>query len=116
MCKLLKSLYGLKQAPRQWFAKPSSALKDCEFVQSKTDYSLFIKEKSGVFVVILAYVDDLIVTGNNMEVIIQAKQCVSTELKMKDLGELMYFLCIEVDKNSQGIFLSQRKYVGDLLH
>ena len=92
VCKLTKSLYGLDQAPRQWFAKLSSVLKINGFTQSKSDYSLFTREEDGSFVAILAYVDDLILTGNNMAKITQAKAFLSKEFKMKDLGELRYFL------------------------
>ncbi|XP_048501622.1 uncharacterized mitochondrial protein AtMg00810-like [Beta vulgaris subsp. vulgaris] len=115
VCKLLKPLYDLKQAPRQWFAKLSSVLKADGFVQSKSDHSLFTKQEGTSFTAILAYVDDLIVTGNNLSCIKQAKEFLNTEFKMKDMGELRYFLGIEVDGSSQGIFLSQRKYVQDML-
>ena len=115
VCRLLKSLYGLKQAPRQWFAKLSSVLKGNGFTQSKTDYSLFTKHQNGSFVAILAYVDDLILTGNDLNLIKAEKLRLSLEFKMKDLGELRYFLGIEVDRSSAGIFLSQRKYIDDIL-
>ena len=60
-----KSLYGLKQAPRQWFSKLSTALASFGFVQSKTDYSLFVKNDSQKFTAVLVYVDDLLITGND---------------------------------------------------
>ncbi|GJZ12978.1 putative RNA-directed DNA polymerase, partial [Tanacetum coccineum] len=62
VCKLVKSLYGLKQAPRQWNEKLTIALVEHGFVQSKSDYSLYIKDKNGVFIAILVYVDDIVVT------------------------------------------------------
>ncbi|GJT50026.1 ribonuclease H-like domain-containing protein, partial [Tanacetum coccineum] len=65
VCKLNKSLYGLKHAPRQWNAKLTSALLEYNFVQSKSDYSLFIKSFDDVFIALLVYVDDIIITGNN---------------------------------------------------
>ena len=115
VCRLIKTLYGLKQAPSEWFDKLSSVLKRVDFIQSNADSSLFIKQKDGVFTAILAYVDDLILTGNNLEAIEDAKQFLNSQFKMKDLGELRYFLGIEVDGSSKGIFLSQRKYTTDLL-
>nr|GEV93360.1 ribonuclease H-like domain-containing protein [Tanacetum cinerariifolium] len=63
--KLKKSLYGLKQTPRQWNAKLTQTLVECDFKQSKTDYSLFTKFEKGNFLALLIYVDDIIVTGNN---------------------------------------------------
>ncbi|PWA87488.1 hypothetical protein CTI12_AA130010 [Artemisia annua] len=74
VCRLKKSLYGLKQAPRQWNAKLSSTLLENGFVQSKSDYSLFTKNGSGVFVALLVYVDDIIITGNNVDAIEDLKR------------------------------------------
>ncbi|GJT19476.1 ribonuclease H-like domain-containing protein [Tanacetum coccineum] len=62
VCKLVKSLYGLKQAPRQWNAKLTSSLIENGFIQSKNDYSLYVKSKKGLFVALLVYVDDIVVT------------------------------------------------------
>lgn len=115
MCKLKKFLYGLKRDPRQWFAKLSSALKRNIFVQSKVNYSLFTKQSHGSFTAILVYLDDLVLNGKNMDSIIEAKNFLSSQFHMKDMGELRYFLRIEVDKPKEGIFISQKKYVVDLL-
>jgi len=71
--KLQKSLYGLKQAPRQWFAKLSSTLLNYGFLQSYADYSLFTYKKGDVYVTLLIYVDDLVLTGNNPKVCAQFK-------------------------------------------
>ncbi|GKD05230.1 ribonuclease H-like domain-containing protein [Tanacetum coccineum] len=66
VCKLNKSLYRLKQAPRQWNAKLTQALTEHGFVQSKFDYSLFTKNSNNVLFILLVYVDDIVVTGNNV--------------------------------------------------
>ncbi|KAL2924831.1 Retrovirus-related Pol polyprotein from transposon TNT 1-94 [Bienertia sinuspersici] len=115
VCKLNKSLYGLKQAPRQWFAKLSSALKDFGCTQSKTDYSLFTYSSDSKFAAILIYVDDLLIAGNDEGLIKRIKSFLASNFHMKDLGDIRYFLGIEIDRSPQGFFLSQRKYAQDLI-
>nr|GEZ54772.1 ribonuclease H-like domain-containing protein [Tanacetum cinerariifolium] len=92
VCRLKKSLYGLKQAPRQWNAKLTHTLVENGFKQSRSDYSLFTKSENGNFMALLVYIDDIIVTGNNIDTIENIK--------------------IDTDK---GVGLSQRKYCLDLL-
>ncbi|KAJ0837837.1 putative RNA-directed DNA polymerase [Helianthus annuus] len=115
VCKLNKSLYGLKQAPRMWNEKLVSVLVEFGFIQSKCDHSLFIKSKNSVFIALLVYVDDIVITGNNSEEINKVKQLLNTSFSIKDLGLLKYFLGIEVFRNKQGVCLSQRKFCMDLL-
>ena len=64
----------------------------------------------------MVYVDDMLITGSNLAHINQLKHLLNFVFHMKDLGDLRYFLGIEVARSSKGIFLSQRKYVLDLLH
>jgi hypothetical protein len=115
VCKLEKSLYGLKQAPRCWFAKLSSALKQYGFHQSYSDYSLFTLLDKNVQLVVLVYVDDLIICGNNHNSIERFKEYLSRCFHMKDLGLLKYFLGVEVARSPSGIVLCQRKYVLDII-
>ncbi|GJU67257.1 ribonuclease H-like domain-containing protein [Tanacetum coccineum] len=115
VCRLKKSLYGLKQAPRQWNAKLTQTLIEHGFIQSKSDYSLFTKSESGKFMVLLVYVDDIIITGNNVDEIEKFKKYLNSKFMIKDLGKLKYFLGIEVIDTDRGLCLSQRKYCLDLL-
>ncbi|GJS89472.1 ribonuclease H-like domain-containing protein [Tanacetum coccineum] len=81
----------------------------------RSDYSLFNKSDSGMFLALLVYVDDIIITGNSLVHIEEFKLFLKTKFQKKDLGKLKYFLGIEVIETNQGLGLSQRKYCLDLL-
>ncbi|GJX71149.1 cysteine-rich receptor-like protein kinase 8 [Tanacetum coccineum] len=83
--------------------------------QSLVYYSLFVKKQDASFTAVLVYVDDLLITGNDEAQICSLKSQLSSVFHMKDLGDLSYFLGLEVCKSSQGIFISQNKYTKELL-
>lgn len=92
VCLLKKSIYGLKQAFRQWYAKLISALNFKDFSHSLNHYSFFFK-KFGTFISIVAvYVDDILLTGNNEAELLSLKLFLDQEFKIKDLGNLHFFL------------------------
>lgn len=115
VCKLKRSLYGLKQAPRVWFEKFRSTLLGFSFTQSQYDSSLFLQRTSKGIVVLLVYVDDIVITGSDMEAISKLQNLLHSTFHMKDLGQLTYFLGLEVHHQPQGIFLNQHKYIMDLV-
>ncbi|KAK6151891.1 hypothetical protein DH2020_014526 [Rehmannia glutinosa] len=115
VCKLSKSLYGLKQASRAWSSKFGSVLQSLGFFMSKADSSIFYRHYNGVSIFILAYVDDIIITGNHESDIQIIIQQLREYFSLKDMGCLNYFLGIQFIYSSSGIFLSQRKYIQDLL-
>ena len=115
VCKLAKALYGLKQAPRAQHSRLSAKLCELGFILSRTDTSLFIYNHDGVTVYMLVYGDDIIITGSSDQVVNQLLQKLQVDFAMKDLGELHYFLGIEVKKTSTGIVLTQSKYTSELL-
>ena len=78
---------------------------------SMADYSMYVKKTDAGLVVIVIYVDDLIITGDDKAQIANVKKVLGAEFDMKNLGELMYFLGIEVVRTPKGIWLLQRKYV-----
>ncbi|GKC25959.1 ribonuclease H-like domain-containing protein, partial [Tanacetum coccineum] len=92
VCKLNKPLYGLKQALRKWNAKLTTSLAEHGFEQSKFDYSLYTKHRSGMFIALLVYVDDIVITGSDVDGINEFKLFLSTKFLIKDLGSLKYFL------------------------
>ncbi|GJQ92447.1 putative RNA-directed DNA polymerase [Tanacetum coccineum] len=105
VCKLQKSLYGLKQTPRKWREKLTSVLKVFGFEQSKNDFSLYTKSAGESFVVLLVYVDDILITGNDMTEINNCKKLLNSEFMIKDLGVLKYFLGIEVISDNKTLCL-----------
>ena len=91
-------------------------MKGSGYKQSQGDHTLFIKHSSvGGVTALLVYVDDIIVTGNDEKEKHELKQKLVKEFEIKELGKLKYFLGIEVTYSTQGIFISQQKYVTDLL-
>ncbi|RVW17568.1 Retrovirus-related Pol polyprotein from transposon RE1 [Vitis vinifera] len=116
VCKLKEALYGLKQSPRAWFGRFAKVMKESRYKQSQGEHTLFIKHSAaGEVIALLVYVDDIIVTGNDEREKHEVKQRLATKFEIKELGKLKYFLGIEVTYSTQGIFISQQKYMIDLL-
>ncbi|XP_031271078.1 uncharacterized protein LOC116129447 [Pistacia vera] len=115
VCKLQKSLYELKQASRQWFSKLTSALLALGYVKSSSDYSLFIKHHDSSITVLLVYVDNITLAGNNLGEIDHVKRYLDAAFKIKDLSDLKFFLGLEVARTAAGIALCQHKYALDIL-
>jgi hypothetical protein len=93
---LHKSIYGLKQAPRAWFHCLSTALLELGFIASLVDSSLFTFIKGNIKVFMLVYVDDIVVTGTHLSVITSLIAQLQTRFPLKDLGNLGFFLGIQV--------------------
>ncbi|KAJ9566479.1 hypothetical protein OSB04_002445 [Centaurea solstitialis] len=115
VCQLKKALYGLKQAPRAWFHRLSTFLQRLGFVCSQADTSLFVYQHGSCTIYLLAYVDDLILTGTDSKTIQRLIVALNKEFAIKDLGRLSYFLGLEVTHDETGLFLSQAKYAHDVL-
>lgn len=115
VCKLHKALYGLKQAPRACFQRLSSFLLSIGFVQSVADSSLFIFRRDQHVIYFLLYVDDIVVTGNNDDVLQTFINTLGRGFDIKDLGSLHYFLGLQVHTFPHGLHLNQVKYAHDLL-
>ncbi|PKU74388.1 Retrovirus-related Pol polyprotein from transposon TNT 1-94 [Dendrobium catenatum] len=116
VCKLQKSLYGLKQAPRQWFQKLTNFLQSHGFGFSRSDPSLLLFKKNSIYIYILIYVDDILVTGNDQTAIQQLLQQLRNQFALKQLGNISLFLGIQVTRTSTGYFLSQNHYATKILH
>lgn len=116
VCKLNKSLYGLKQSPRAWFDKFAKTVIQQGYTQCQADHTLFVRiSTENRTTILIVYVDDIILTGDHEEELDRLKEKLAKEFEIKDLGTLKYFLGMEVVRSKRGIFISQRKYILDLL-
>ena len=92
VCRLKKALYGLKQSPRMWFGKFSQAMINYGFNQSQSDHTLFIKHSSqGKVTALIVYVDDIVLTGNDLKEMNHLKSYLAREFEIKDLRKFNIF-------------------------
>ena len=109
VCRLKKSLYGLER-----FGK---VIKLQEYIQSQVDHTMFYKHsKEGKIVELIVYMDNIIITGDDSLELERLKKALTREFEIKDLGPLRYFLGKEFARSKKGIFISQRKYILELLN
>ena len=113
--RLKKAIYGLKQSPRAWYHKLSTTLNGRGFRKSELDHTLFTLVTQSGIICLLVYVDDIIITGSDKVGIQETKDYLKSVFEIKDLGEMKYFLGIEICRSKEGLFMSQRKYTLDLL-
>lgn len=85
------------------------------YSQSQADHSLYVKSNNACFYALLVYDDDVVLAGNYFQEIQFVKHLLNQKLKIKDLGQLRYFLGFEIARSTKGIFLNQRKYILELL-
>ncbi|KAH0673130.1 hypothetical protein KY284_024217 [Solanum tuberosum] len=114
VCRLSKALYGLKQAPRAWFLKLKTFLISHGYTYCYSNSSLFVCHTPSSTTYLLVYVDDIILTGNDPSYISSFTKSLDLQFSLKDLGDLSFFLGIEVARMGSGI-LSQTSYIRDLL-
>ena len=115
VCQLRKAIYGLKQAPRAWYSALKNAILHFGFKNSHADSSLFIFQHESIVCYFLVYMDDLVITGNNSDFVNSIVKQLGCKFSLKDMGSLHYFLGMEVIPIPRGLFLSQHKYIRDLL-
>lgn len=114
--RLKKALYGLKQAPRAWYSRIDAYFQKEGFRKCPYEHTLYIKNgDEGKMLFVCLYVDDLIYTGSDGVMFENFKRSMMLEFDMSDLGRLHYFLGIEVVQSADGIFISQKKYVREIL-
>ncbi|GJY22315.1 putative ribonuclease H-like domain-containing protein [Tanacetum coccineum] len=113
--KVVKALYGLHQAPRAWYDTLANYLLCNGFERGKIDQTLFIKRHKGHILLVQIYVDDIIFGSTKKELCDEFEKLMKDKFQMSSMGELTFFLGLQVQQKKKGIFISQDKYVHEIL-
>ncbi|GJW07518.1 putative ribonuclease H-like domain-containing protein [Tanacetum coccineum] len=113
--KVEKALYGLHQAPRAWYETLSTYLLDNGFQRRKIDKTLFIRRDKGDILLVQVYVDDIIFGSTKKSLCTEFEKMMHKKFQMSSMGELTFFLGLQVKQKEDGIFISQDKYVTEIL-
>ncbi|GJR82140.1 putative ribonuclease H-like domain-containing protein [Tanacetum coccineum] len=113
--KVVKALYGLHQAPRAWYETLDNYLLGNGFQRGKIDQTLFIKKQKGDIFLVQVYVDDIIFGSTNKELCVAFEKLMKDKFQMSSMGELTFFLGLQVKQKEYGIFIGQDKYVAEIL-
>ncbi|KAJ9544368.1 hypothetical protein OSB04_024075 [Centaurea solstitialis] len=112
---LNKALYGLKQAPRAWYENLTIYLLGSGYKKGTVDPTMFLRRSGNHLTVVQIYVDDIIFASTNHESCIEFEQTMKSRFQMSMMGELTFFLGLQVRQTPQGIFINQSKYTHDIL-
>jgi histone deacetylase 1/2 len=115
VCHLYKALYGLKQAPRAWYLKFNTYIKQMGFTRCPYDQSLFYRTQGSDILLLLIYVDDILLTGSSSSQITKLIAHLSVIFHMKDLGDIHYFLGLQIARDESSLTVTQTRYLLSLL-
>ncbi|GJU97272.1 uncharacterized mitochondrial protein-like protein, partial [Tanacetum coccineum] len=113
--KLEKALYGLHQSPRAWYETLSTYLLDNGFQIGKIDKTLFIRRDKGDILLVQVYVDDIIFSSTKKSLCTEFEKIMHKKFQMSSMGELTFFLGLQVKQKEDRIFISQDKYATEIL-
>ncbi|GKC91389.1 putative ribonuclease H-like domain-containing protein, partial [Tanacetum coccineum] len=113
--KVVKALYGLHQAPRAWYDTLATYLLSNGFQRGQIDQTLFIKSQKGHILLVQIYVDDIIFGSTKKELCDEFEKLMKDKFPMSSMGELTFFLGLQVQQKKKGIFISQDKYAYEIL-
>jgi hypothetical protein len=113
--RLSKALYGLKQAQRAWYARLKMFLLEHGYVMGSVDKTLFTLNHGTDFLLVQIYVDDIIFSGSSHTLVSRFQEMMESEFQMSMMGELNFFLGIQVKQTKQGTFMHPAKYMKDLI-
>ncbi|GJX48864.1 putative ribonuclease H-like domain-containing protein [Tanacetum coccineum] len=113
--KVVKDLYGLHQAPKAWYGTLSAFLKQSGYIRRTIDKTLFNKKDKKDIMLVQVYVDDIIFGSTKKSWCDEIEALMKNIFQMSSMGELTFFLGLQVKQKADGIFISQDKYVGEIL-
>ncbi|GJV15573.1 retrovirus-related pol polyprotein from transposon TNT 1-94 [Tanacetum coccineum] len=113
--KLKKALYGLKQAPRAWYDMLSSFLISQHFSKGAVDPTLFTRKARNDLLLVQIYVDDIIFASTNTALCNEFANQMTTKFKMSMMGQMSFFLGLQISQSPRGIFLNQSKYASEII-
>jgi hypothetical protein len=113
--RLKRALYGLKQAPRAWYGRLRGFLLSRGFVMGTVDKTLFLLKHGNDLLVVQIYVDDIVFGGSSHNLVAMFADEMSREFKMSMMGELQYFLGLQIKQVQDGTFVHQTKYMKEML-
>jgi len=113
--KLTKALYGSKQAPRGWYDRLSTLLIENGFSRGKIDTTLFRKTHNSDLLIVHVYVDDIIFGATKVKMCEDFSNHMQSEFEMSMMGQLSFFLGLQIKQHPNEIFINQEKYVKDIL-
>ena len=115
VCRLKRALYGLKQAPRAWYSRLDRYLLQQNFKRGSADSNLYIKQDNDNILIIEVYVDDIIFGSDDDSLSQQFTTDMQKEFEISLLGELTFFLGLQISQRTEGIFITQTKYIKEML-
>jgi hypothetical protein len=113
--KLRKALYGLKQAPRAWYGRLRGFLFERGFEMGKVDQTLFLLGQGRDILIVQVYVDDIVFGGSSNSLVARFAEDMSREFEMSMMGELQFFLGLQIKQSKEGTFVHQAKYTKDIV-
>ncbi|GJV09802.1 retrovirus-related pol polyprotein from transposon TNT 1-94 [Tanacetum coccineum] len=113
--KLKKALYGLKQAPRAWYDMMSSFLISQQFSKGAVDPTLFTRKAGNDLLLVKIYVDDIIFASTNIAICNEFANQMTTKFKMSMMGQMSFFLGLQISQSPRGIFINQSKYASEIV-
>ena len=115
MCILKKALYGLKEAPRAWYSRLDKYLQKKGFKKGGVDINLYIKANENELLIVVVYVDDIMFGSKKYGLAKGFAEEMKSEFEMSMIGEITFYLGLQIQQKNTGIFISQEKYLREML-